>query len=332
MAGSGKDVEAVYRMLYPKPKPLLQYCRELVRHGELIYFSPNTNSTKPRYFFLFDTALLLTKRTGKKRYWLKVYVHLRNGVTLVDNGPTDTQFRYRPPCPTHTSHTRALLPHPPPSRSCLTRPDMVTCRLMVTVKGRTRPIIMYGKNQQHKELWVRDLKHVLWAANGKKGPDPSADSSSPAGGKRTQQPSAADRTSGKDSKSQRSGAGNSSGERTLYYQDAEDDFDEDDQREEDDSGDEEDEVEFMNVKKDDRRTQNMTNQDSGATGSNQQEVERLAHGLDSLVFDPFSDFIPPHASASVTTSPSYSVPSSTLATFPPVGAYRLLVWHGEQFD
>jgi hypothetical protein len=58
-----------------------------------IYYSPNTNSTKPRYFFLFDTALLLTKRTGKKRYWLKVYVHLRHGVTLVDNGPADTQFR-----------------------------------------------------------------------------------------------------------------------------------------------------------------------------------------------------------------------------------------------
>lgn len=94
MGTSGKDVEAVYRMLYPKPKPLLQYCKELVRHGELIYYSPNTNSTKPRYFFLFDTALLLTKRTGKKRYWLKIYVHLRHGVTLVDNGPTDTQFRF----------------------------------------------------------------------------------------------------------------------------------------------------------------------------------------------------------------------------------------------
>ncbi len=44
---------------------------------------------------------------------------------------------------------------------------------MVTVKGRGRPIIMYGKNLQHKALWVKDLKHVLWAAQGKKGPDPS---------------------------------------------------------------------------------------------------------------------------------------------------------------
>ncbi len=89
-----RDLETVYRMLYPKPKPLLQYCRQLIRHGELIYFSPNTNSTKPRYFFLFDTALLLTKRTGKKRYWLKIYIHLRHGVQLIDNGGNDTQFRY----------------------------------------------------------------------------------------------------------------------------------------------------------------------------------------------------------------------------------------------
>ncbi len=43
----------------------------------------------------------------------------------------------------------------------------------MTVKGRGRPIIMYGKNLQHKALWVKDLKHVLWAAQGKKGPDPS---------------------------------------------------------------------------------------------------------------------------------------------------------------
>lgn len=32
---------------------------------------------------------------------------------------------------------------------------------------------MWGKNREHKELWLKDLKHCLWRSSGMKGPDPS---------------------------------------------------------------------------------------------------------------------------------------------------------------
>jgi hypothetical protein len=57
----------------------------------------------------------------------------------------------------------------------------------------------------------------------------------------------------------------------------------------------------------------------GATiAHRQEEVDRLTHGLDSLVFDPFSDFIPPTSSAAAPShASSAAYPASTLAYFPP---------------
>jgi hypothetical protein len=36
-----------------------------------------------RYFFLFDHYLLVTKREGKKKYWLKVLIKLRPSIKVV---------------------------------------------------------------------------------------------------------------------------------------------------------------------------------------------------------------------------------------------------------
>jgi hypothetical protein len=43
-----------------------------------------------------------------------------------------------------------------------------------TVKKRKeRRIILFGKSEEHKQAWLKDLQYCLWGANGKKGPDPS---------------------------------------------------------------------------------------------------------------------------------------------------------------
>ena len=88
------DVEKVYEMLKPKPKPLLVGERSLVRHGELGYFSPNTMSKKMRYFFLFSDCFLLTKRMGQAKFQLKIYIHLRGSIKLVTlSGSPTHEFR-----------------------------------------------------------------------------------------------------------------------------------------------------------------------------------------------------------------------------------------------
>lgn len=184
---------------------------------------------------------------------------------------------------------------------------------MVTVKGRSRPIIMYGKNQQHKELWVRDLKHVLWTANGRKGPDPSLSPSTQRASGGTQQPSAVNRGAGKDAKSQQRSnetGGGGGGGRTLYYpDDNDDDFNE--QPSDDDSSEDEEqaEVEFMNIRKENKHQQQAASARTTTEPDRSRDTEQLAHGLDSLIFDPFSDFIPPTASPSMTSSYSSFSPA-----------------------
>lgn len=141
---AGNDVEKVYHMLRPKPKPLLIGQRTLVRHGELGYFSPNTVSRKMRYFFLFSDCLLLTKRGGQAKFQLKIYMHLRGAIKLVTmNGSPTHEFR-------------------------LLIPEKGTLK-----KRKERRIILFGKTEEHKQAWIRDLQRCLWEANGRKGPDPS---------------------------------------------------------------------------------------------------------------------------------------------------------------
>lgn len=138
------DSQKVYQMCTPHPKPLLQGRRSLVRHGTLDYFSPNTISRKPRYFFLFSDCLLLTKRTGTQKFWLKVYIHLGPNIHIIPMWDSpDFEFR-----------------------------------LLIDEKGtlakrKQRRLILYGQNKSHKEAWLSDLLHCLWDSTGRKGPDPS---------------------------------------------------------------------------------------------------------------------------------------------------------------
>ncbi len=41
---------------------------------------------------------------------------------------------------------------------------------------------MWGKNREHKEVWLTDLKHCLWKSTGMVGPDPASPQAAHAGG------------------------------------------------------------------------------------------------------------------------------------------------------
>ncbi len=84
------DAEKLYEMIAPKPKFLIQRPRQLVRHGELLYFSPNTMSKKPRYFWLFEDCLLLTKRLGAQKFDLQIVIHFSPSIKVIcmNDSPT----------------------------------------------------------------------------------------------------------------------------------------------------------------------------------------------------------------------------------------------------
>eukprot|EP01089_Gocevia_fonbrunei_P006006 TRINITY_DN1651_c0_g1_i1.p1 TRINITY_DN1651_c0_g1~~TRINITY_DN1651_c0_g1_i1.p1 ORF type:complete len:838 (+),score=273.94 TRINITY_DN1651_c0_g1_i1:86-2599(+) len=142
--GGINSVEKVYHMLTPKPKTLLQRNRELVKHGELIYFSPNTMSKKPRYFFLFNDCLLITKRTGQNKFLLRLWMYLRGGVKIYSM-PDSPNYEFR---------------------------------IIVPVKGsvkttKQRRLIIYAKNRDQKDSWVNEIARCLWICAGRHGPDPT---------------------------------------------------------------------------------------------------------------------------------------------------------------
>jgi hypothetical protein len=66
---------------------------------------------KHRFFFLFNDVLLLTKKEGSRRYWLKVYVSLRTSLRVEDVHDTASAYRgvhYKP-------STLCLLTQPNPN-------------------------------------------------------------------------------------------------------------------------------------------------------------------------------------------------------------------------
>jgi hypothetical protein len=101
MATKGRvlsDTEKLYRMLQPSPKFLISRPRQLIRHGELVYFSINTNSKKPRYFWLLNDCLLVTKRMGSQRFQLQIVVHFSPGIKVVTL-PESSNNEFRLLCP-----------------------------------------------------------------------------------------------------------------------------------------------------------------------------------------------------------------------------------------
>lgn len=57
------------------------------REGELWVWDDKTRKRKKRYFFLFNDVLLLTKKEGARKYWLRIYISLRSPyVSVEDSG------------------------------------------------------------------------------------------------------------------------------------------------------------------------------------------------------------------------------------------------------
>jgi hypothetical protein len=57
------------------------------REGELWVWDDKTRKRKKRYFFLFNDILLLTKKEGARKYWLRIYISLRSPyVSVEDSG------------------------------------------------------------------------------------------------------------------------------------------------------------------------------------------------------------------------------------------------------
>jgi len=139
------DQEKIYHMCNPHPKPLLQGKKTLIRHGSLDYFSPNTVSRKSRYLFLFNDALLIAKREGPQKFWLRIYIHLRSGNCHIVPMWDSPEYEFR---------------------------------LLIDEKGtlekrKQRRIILYGQNRAHKQAWLDDLMHYHWECTGRQGPDPA---------------------------------------------------------------------------------------------------------------------------------------------------------------
>eukprot|EP01103_Thecamoeba_quadrilineata_P010845 TRINITY_DN2453_c0_g1_i1.p1 TRINITY_DN2453_c0_g1~~TRINITY_DN2453_c0_g1_i1.p1 ORF type:complete len:190 (+),score=37.39 TRINITY_DN2453_c0_g1_i1:120-689(+) len=99
---SSTDVMKIYQMLTPKPPELLAPGRKYIREGKVQIYNPNQKRKKHRYFFLFNDVLLLTKKEGEKKFWLKIYISLLTGLRVQDvldstNDPPDVEFRIYAP-------------------------------------------------------------------------------------------------------------------------------------------------------------------------------------------------------------------------------------------
>merc|ERR1712233_293328 len=89
------EVQRVYDLLNPKPKELLNNAgeRRFISEGEIGVFNHKERRTKRRYLYLFNDVLLITKKEGKKSYWLKIYISL--GPTLRVEDVPDTATKYK---------------------------------------------------------------------------------------------------------------------------------------------------------------------------------------------------------------------------------------------
>jgi len=89
------EVQRVYDLLNPKPKELLQNAgeRRFISEGEVGVFNHKERRTKRRYLYLFNDVLLVTKKEGKKSYWLKIFITLGPSLRVEDVPDTATKYK-----------------------------------------------------------------------------------------------------------------------------------------------------------------------------------------------------------------------------------------------
>ena len=148
------DVMAVFNTLKPKYYPLLEKNRTLIRHGTLNFFSVKIGDLlfpsgkfkvrnqclKPRHFFLFNDCLLITKKLKSNRFRPRVFIHFRPNIQLQERSYS-LEFRLLVPVEKGLNQKH------------------VNSRGIKKIEGkRYRSIVMYAKNQQEKDSWMRDLE------------------------------------------------------------------------------------------------------------------------------------------------------------------------------
>jgi len=73
----------IYKKLRPKPEDLVSPTRFFVRKGKFWFQYEQKKKKKKRHFFLFNDILLLCRKEGPGRYYLRIYITLRaQGVSV----------------------------------------------------------------------------------------------------------------------------------------------------------------------------------------------------------------------------------------------------------
>ena len=122
------DVVRVYNMLTPKPKELVlnALTRKFIREGEIRVYNNKEKKAKPRHLFLFNDCVLIAKREGKTKYWLKVYITLSPTIRIEDVRDTATA-------------------------------EKVEFRIYAPRKN----FILFARTKGEKESWIQDLKDTI---------------------------------------------------------------------------------------------------------------------------------------------------------------------------
>lgn len=123
--GSFTRVQEIHSMLHPKPTDLLTPNRFFVREGDLLMWNKKKSKKSNRHFFLFNDIMLLCKKQGSKRFFLRIHITLRSPYVSVE--PIET-----------SSYASEFRLH---------------CK--------TRSFILYATSDDDRKAWLTDIQNSI---------------------------------------------------------------------------------------------------------------------------------------------------------------------------
>jgi len=82
VGNTGLTVEAIVNMCQPKPKEIIIPGRRFLYEGDLVQYVPEDRRKKLRHCFLFNDAILITKKEGPRKYWPRILVSFTTGLRV----------------------------------------------------------------------------------------------------------------------------------------------------------------------------------------------------------------------------------------------------------
>jgi len=82
VGNTGLTVEAIVNMCQPRPKEILTPGRKFLYEGDLVQYVPEDRKKKLRHCFLFNDAILISKKEGPRRYWPRILVSFTTGLRV----------------------------------------------------------------------------------------------------------------------------------------------------------------------------------------------------------------------------------------------------------